>query len=80
MSIYESLKTGLKQAISGEIRKVDMVEVVRCKECIHYVHWLIDTDHIARFWCDYLEWNPKETDFCSRGYRKGESEDESECD
>ena len=35
MSIYKSLKTGLEQAINGEVRKVDMVEVVRCKDCVH---------------------------------------------
>lgn len=36
MSIYKSLKTGLEQAIKGEVRKVDMVEVVRCKYCEHF--------------------------------------------
>ena len=36
MSIYKSLKTGLEQAISGEVRKVDMVEVVRCKDCEYF--------------------------------------------
>lgn len=32
---FSSLKTGLEQAINGEVRKVDMVEVVRCKDCVH---------------------------------------------
>lgn len=32
---FNSLKTGLEQAINGEVRKVDMVEVVRCKDCVH---------------------------------------------
>ena len=32
---FNSLKTGLEQAINGEVRKVDIVEVVRCKDCVH---------------------------------------------
>jgi hypothetical protein len=32
---FSSLKTCLEQAINGEVRKVDMVEVVRCKDCVH---------------------------------------------
>ena len=65
------------KSLAGEC---DDTDIVCCNECIHYVRWILDSDSYKRYWCDYHEWTPKETDFCSRGYRKGESEDESECD
>ena len=38
MSIFESLKTGLEQAINGEVRKIDMATSVRKHgEWVHYI-------------------------------------------
>lgn len=56
-----------------EIRKIpaaDVVEVVRCKDCVHYKQNQYSTDEymMCKRWCDWLPTDPD--DFCSYGERK----------
>lgn len=67
--IYLRLKTSLEQASRGEYRKVDMVEVVRCKDCIHYHK--SDKGHPDCDWCKRLICGTIKPDFfCADGERK----------
>lgn len=49
---------------------VDVVEVVRCKDCEYYRQneYSPDEDMMCMCWCDWLPTDPD--DFCSSGKRK----------
>lgn len=46
------------------IQSVDAVEVVRCKDCIHFKH-----GNIRPNYCEVFDWSNEESDFCSFGER-----------
>ncbi len=48
--------------------KADLVEVVRCKDCEHWIYWADE----KRCSCDLHYKHPNREDFCSYGDRKGE--------
>lgn len=41
-------------------------EIVRCKNCVHYVEFLSTEPEHKKF-CDRLDWFSDENDFCSKG-------------
>jgi hypothetical protein len=55
---------------------IDAVEVVRCKDCEEYIPWL-EGDYICGRIGSYFG-NTKPNDFCSRGVRKTDMEDNHE--
>ena len=59
------------QAIRN-IPAADVVEVVRCRECIHYGSATKECGLYA--WGDMGLLNPKPDEYCSRGTRRTESE------
>ena len=63
-------------------KRVDLVPVVRCKDCKWYVRSMIKQDctldkRYKRDWCDLYSRAREETYFCADGERK---DDESERD
>ena len=65
--IYLRLKSALEQATRGECRKVDMVAVVRCKDCEYWEYDVIFPDG----WCRVRHQGNPEW-FCADGKRKEE--------
>lgn len=51
----------------------DVVEVVRCKDCIHHKEQK-RRNGIAIYECDFISGLFLDDDFCSRGERKGQEE------
>ena len=49
--------------------KVDMVEVVRCKDCIHYRYYGLSAETVSECTIDHEE-NPDADWFCADGERK----------
>ena len=50
-------------------KKVDMVEVVRCKDCIHYRYYGLTEDTVSECTIDHCE-NPDKEWFCADGERR----------
>lgn len=46
----------------------DVVEVVRCKDCIHHKPFPFSDEHI----CDVFDWKSEDKDFCSFAERRKE--------
>lgn len=46
----------------------DVVEVVRCKDCIHHKPFPFSDEHI----CDVFDWKSEDKDFCSFAERRTE--------
>lgn len=46
----------------------DVVEVVRCKDCIHHKPFPFSEEHI----CDVFDWKSEDDDFCSFAERRTE--------
>lgn len=58
----------------AEMQTIDAVEVVKCKDCLHY-----DSDGGALMVCSITDTVKDDADFCSYGERKSNvSEEESE--
>ena len=51
---------------SGFQSKTDFVELVRCRECIHWKA----SSHKDLYYCEYFDWGITEDDFCSYGERR----------
>ena len=49
--------------------KVDMVEVVRCKDCIHYRYYGLTEDTVSECRINHCE-NPDKEWFCADGKRR----------
>lgn len=64
----------LKEHGIGFCEKSDMVEVVRCKDCRHFVPIILNGKVQERGYCTLgCDWvNRKETDFCNYGERKSD--------
>ena len=58
----------------GNVPSVDAVEVVRCKDCKHYVKALDDENIIGNV-CDIDGFGWADNDFCSYGERKDHEAD-----
>lgn len=59
-------KSGLEMA--KMLNKLDLVEVVRCKDCFHYHHgYGVLPEH-----CALTGWQTEPSDYCSSGERKDE--------
>ena len=67
VGLYRGLESAMAQCAKAPT--VDAVEVVRCKDCKHYVDSPYDNGDMM---CDYWgEWIfPEDNDFCSGGERK----------
>lgn len=52
----------------------DVVEVVRCKDCIHYRPYQKPVEDFDG-WCTACRGETDENEFCSRGKRKAENND-----
>lgn len=75
----------LNKAITTQIKAVpseDVVEVVRCKDCIHYMpyDWMFSevrqSQNIADYpqaeiGCEWIDHHVKPDDYCSLGERRG---------
>lgn len=60
----------------GDIPAADVVEVVRCRECVHWKptgskagNSFSDMEYIGG--CEFTKYCRRESDFCSYGERKG---------
>lgn len=62
----------LFNALIDDIRTVDAVEVVRCKDCIHNINTPEVRKITGAYWCTYKLQPCGDNDFCSYGVRKGE--------
>lgn len=51
-----------------EVPTADVVEVVRCKDCIHHKPFPFSDEHI----CDVFDWKSEDKDFCSFAERRTE--------
>lgn len=71
MSVYESLKTGLEQAINGAVRKVYVVEVVRCEDC-RYANECSKSVQYTRHEPNTVTIGYSPIEWCSRGKRRSE--------
>lgn len=49
-----------------EMPTADVVEVVRCKDCIHHKPFPFSDEHI----CDVFDWESEDKDFCSFAERR----------
>ena len=56
--------------VIDEVKGVDVVEVVRCKDCEHYKQnpWSKEENMMCMCWCDWIATDPD--DFCSQGERR----------
>ena len=50
----------------------DVVEVVRCKDCIHHKPFMPCEDWRQEYICDVFEWKSEDDDFCSFAERRKE--------
>ena len=48
----------------------DVVEVVRCKNCVHWKHRNFDDKH----YCDVFDWVNEGNDYCSFAERRDDEE------
>lgn len=66
----EDYDSALEVAIAEikTFKTADVVEVVRCKDCIHHKPFPFSDEHI----CDMFDWESEDKDFCSFAERRTE--------
>lgn len=58
---------GIAQLLDAQ-PTADVVEVVRCKDCIHHKPFPFSDEHI----CDVFDWESEDKDFCSFAERRND--------
>lgn len=69
--LYDENGVGFYAVGTGNILRMptaDVVEVVRCKDCIHHQPFPFSDEHI----CDVFDWKSEDKDFCSFAERRTE--------
>lgn len=69
---YESDKYAEFEELVADVPTADVVEVVRCKDCVNCTHLVYEYDRTEEWWCGAKEVLPD--GFCNYGERREDAE------